>query len=118
MSDQLKHLQLDAPPGGAVAVFMESMSMAKLAELRTARQGRNRVPQIFAGCTAPALPYVIKYLTKEQIRIASELNSMEQEDLLSDQGRALTNREQELHTTLRVLHGLVQQPLQIMEPGQ
>lgn len=70
------------------------------------------------ACTAPTLPYVIKYLTKEQIRIASELNSMEPDAWLNVQGRALANREQELHTTLRVLRGLVQQPVQITEPAQ
>ncbi len=110
-------LQLDARLGGAVAILMESMSM-KMAELRTARQGRNRAPRIFAGCTAPTLPYLIQHLTEEQIKVASELNSMEPDAWMTVQGRALANREQELHTTLRVLRGLVQHPLQIMEPGQ
>lgn len=65
----------------------------------------------------PTLLVLIERLKQEQIQIASELNSMEPEALLSVQGRALTNREQELHITLRVLRGLVQQPVQIEEPA-
>lgn len=67
-------------------------------------------------CTAPTLPYLIKYLTKEQIQVASELNSMEPDAWLNAHGRALANREQELQTTLTVLRGLGQQPVQIQEP--
>lgn len=72
---------------------------------------------IKAECTAPTLPYLIKFLTKEQIQIASELNAMEPDAWLNARGRALTNREQELHTTLSVLRGLGQQPMQIQEPA-
>lgn len=71
---------------------------------------------IKSDCTAPTLNYLIKYLTKEQIQIASELNAMEPDAWLNARGRALANREQELNTTLTVLRGLCQQPLQIQEP--
>ena len=67
-------------------------------------------------CTAPALPYVIKYLAKERSQIAAELNAMAPDAWLNARGRALANREQDLHTTLAVLRGLGQQPVQIQEP--
>lgn len=63
----------------------------------------------------PTLLVLIERLKQEQIQIASELNSMEPDAWLNVQGSALVFREQELHTTLRVLCGLVQQPLQIEE---
>ena len=65
----------------------------------------------------PTLLVLIERLKQEQIQIASELNSMEPDAWLNVQGSALVFREQELHTTLRVLQGLVQQPLQIEEPA-
>jgi len=75
-------------------------------------------PAASQACTAPTLPVLIRTLKAEQIQIASELNSMEPDAWMNVQGRALANREQELHTTLRVLSGLIQQPLQITEPVQ
>ncbi|MDI9855228.1 hypothetical protein [Comamonas sp. 17RB] len=73
-------------------------------------------PAANQACTAPTLPVLIRTLKADQIQIASELNSMEPDAWMNVQGRALANREQELHTTLRVLSGLIQQPLQIQEP--
>lgn len=65
----------------------------------------------------PTLLVLIERLKQEQIQIASELNSMEPDALLNVHGRTLANREQELHTTLAVLHGLAPKPMQIEEPA-
>jgi hypothetical protein len=118
VSNAHQPLQLDALPGGAVAVFMESMSMAKLVELRTARQGRTRVPALLPVCGAPTLPEVVARLSAEHAKVDAELGAMKVSEWESPRCKALVNREQELRTTLTVLRGLTQQPLQIMEPGQ
>lgn len=67
-------------------------------------------------CQSPTLTYVMKYLVKEQTEIAAELETMEPDAWLNARGRALANREQELHTTLAVLRGLTRLPVQIQEP--
>lgn len=67
-------------------------------------------------CGAPTLPVVIKRLSAEQTALAAELNTMEPDAWLNARGRALVSREQELVTTLAVLRGLGQQPVQIAEP--
>lgn len=74
------------------------------------------MPSQLVMCGAPTLPVVIKRLSAEQIALAAELNTMEPDAWLNARGRALVCREQELVTTLAVLRGLVQAPVQIEEP--
>lgn len=69
------------------------------------------------ACTAPTLPYLIKYLAKEKQTITAELERMPPDAWLNVRGRALANREQELHTTLAVLQELATAPVQISEPS-
>ncbi|MBD9530613.1 hypothetical protein IB233_03065 [Comamonas sp. CMM01] len=118
MCNTRQPFQLDPLPGGAVAVFMESMSMAKLAELRTARQGRNRLQPLLTVCGAPTLPAVVARLSAEHAQVDAELGAMKVSEWESPRCKALVNREQELRTTLTVLRGLTQQPMQITEPAQ
>lgn len=115
MSNAHLPFQLDALPDGAAAVFMESMSMAKL---RTATQGWTRVPALLPVCGAPTLPEVIARLSAEHAKVDAELGAMKVSEWESPRCKALVNREQELRTTLTVLHGLTQQPVQITEPAQ
>lgn len=68
------------------------------------------------ACTAPTLPHLIKSLQKEKSTITAELERMTPDAWLNVRGRALANREQELHTTLTVLQELVSAPMQITEP--
>lgn len=67
-------------------------------------------------CKAPTLPYLIKYFQKEKSAIEAELGLMAPDAWLNVRGRALANREQELHVTLTVLQELVTAPVQITEP--
>ncbi len=67
-------------------------------------------------CKAPTLPYLIKYFQKEKSAIEAELGLMPPDAWLNVRGRALANREQELHVTLTVLQELVTAPVQITEP--
>lgn len=64
----------------------------------------------------PTLLVLIERLKQEQIQIASELEAMAPDAWLNVRGRALANREQDLHTTLAVLRGLAQKSVQIEEP--
>ena len=68
---------------------------------------------------APAitLPCLIKCLQQEKEGIEAELNRMPPDAWLNVRGRALANREQELHTTLVVLRTFKQAPIQITEPS-
>lgn len=68
-------------------------------------------------CAAPSLPEVIQRLAAEKAQICSELKRTPASEWNSARFRALGNREDELHVTLRVLQGLGQQPLQIAEPA-
>ena len=67
-------------------------------------------------CQALTLPAVIQRLTTEQAQVSAELSRMPADAWLNARGRALANREQELHITLDVLQRLTQQPAQITEP--
>lgn len=67
-------------------------------------------------CKAPTLPYLIKYFQEEKSAIETELGLMPPDAWLNVRGRALANREQELHVTLNVLQELVSAPVQITEP--
>ena len=67
-------------------------------------------------CQAPTLPTVIQRLAAEHTQVATELATMPPDAWLNVRGRALANREQELHITLDVLQRLAQQPAQITEP--
>lgn len=69
------------------------------------------------ACAAPSLPEVIQRLAAEKTQICSELKRTPASEWSSARFRALGNREDELHVTLRVLRGLGQQPLQIAEPA-
>ena len=102
---------------GAVAIYVGSVGKEEIDQLRAAMKRWIYAPSQLVVCGAPTLPVVIKRLVQEQIQVASELNSMEPDAWLNARGRALDNREQELHTTLSVLRGLGQQPVQIQEPA-
>lgn len=67
-------------------------------------------------CRAPTLPYLIQHFKKEKSAIEAELELMPPDAWLNVRGRALANREQELHVTLTVLQELVAAPVQITEP--
>lgn len=67
-------------------------------------------------CHAPALPEVLRRLRAEKALVTAELSTMPPDAWLNVRGRALANREQELHTTLDVLQRMTQQPAQIAEP--
>lgn len=67
-------------------------------------------------CQAPTLPAVIQRLAAEQALVTAELATLPPDAWLNVRGRALANREQELHITLDVLQRLTQQPAQITEP--
>lgn len=67
-------------------------------------------------CIAPTLPYLIKYFQKEKSAIEVELEQMPPDAWLNVRGRALANREQELHITLTVLQELITAPVLITEP--
>lgn len=75
------------------------------------------VAAIKTECAAITLPKLIQRLTAECEQVAAEVNAMEPDAWLNARGRALLNREQELNTTLVVLWGLTQQPVQIEEPA-
>jgi hypothetical protein len=109
-------LSVDPLPSDAVAVYVDSVLPAQIEELRIAMQQSACRQGLFVVCDAPTLPVVIKRLSAECAALAAELNTMEPDALLSVRGRALANREQELVTTLTVLRGLGQQPVQIQEP--
>lgn len=68
-------------------------------------------------CHAPALPEVLRRLRAEKALVTAELSTMPPDAWLNVRGRALANREQELHTTLTVLRELTCQPVQIAEPA-
>lgn len=55
---------------------------------------------------AVALHTVINPLNVERLKIMAQLSALPAAEWLSDHGRALANREQELHTTLGVLSGM------------
>lgn len=80
------------------------------------RQTMQAQTAIKTACTAPTLPYLINYLAKEKQTITAELEQMPPDAWLNVRGRALANREQELHVTLTVLQELVSAPVQITEP--
>jgi uncharacterized membrane protein YcgQ (UPF0703/DUF1980 family) len=67
-------------------------------------------------CTAPNYMQVIKRLKAEKALVTTELSTMTPDAWLNVRGRALANREQELHITLDVLARMAQQPVQIQEP--
>lgn len=73
-------------------------------------------PAIKNECKAPTLPYLIKYFQEEKSVIETELGLMPPDAWLNVRGRALANREQELHVTLNVLQELVSAPVRITEP--
>ncbi|MDR2325089.1 MAG: hypothetical protein LBE51_06745 [Acidovorax sp.] len=79
--------------------------------------GQSAQDAIKNDCAARILPYVIKYLEKEKAAVTAELETMAVDAWLNARGRALANREQELHITLTVLHGLAPKPMQIEEPA-
>lgn len=80
-------------------------------------QDQQAVAAIKNACAAPALPEVIQRLAAEKAQVCSELVRTPACEWNSARFRALDNREDELHVTLRVLQGLGQQPLQIAEPA-
>ena len=59
-------------------------------------------------CCALTLPAVIQQLAAEQTKVAAELGRLPADAWLSNHGRALANREQELFTTLNVLRDMTQ----------
>lgn len=78
-----------------------------------ARQAQQAVKN---ECKAPTLPHLIKYFQKEKSAIEAELQRMPADAWFNVRGRALANREQELHVTLTVLQELATAPVQITEP--
>lgn len=101
----------------AIYVDVDTVGMDEIDQLHAAMARWTGAPRQVVVCGAITLPVVIKRLVQEQIQIASELNAMEPDAWLNARGRALANREQELQTTLTVLRGLSQQPVQIQEPA-
>lgn len=73
-------------------------------------------PAIKNECAAPNYMQVVKRLQAEKALVTAELSTMTPDAWLNVHGRALANREQELHTTLDVLTRMTQHPLQIQEP--
>lgn len=80
-------------------------------------QDQQAVAAIKNACAAPSLPEVIQRLAAEKAQICSELERTPACEWNSARFRALGNREDELHVTLRVLQAMGQQPLQIAEPA-
>lgn len=83
-------------------------------EMKT--QQRQAQPAIKSECAAPNYMQVVKHLQAEKALVTAELSTMTPDAWLNVRGRALANREQELHITLDVLARMAQQPLQIQEP--
>lgn len=74
-------------------------------------------PAIKSECAAPNYMQVVKRLQAEKALVTAELSVMPPDAWLNVHGRALANREQELHITLDVLARMTQQPMQIQEPS-
>lgn len=74
-------------------------------------------PAIKSECAAPSYMQVVKRLQAEKALVTAELSVMPPDAWLNVHGRALVNREQELHITLDVLTRMTQQPVQIQEPS-
>ncbi|MDH1337021.1 hypothetical protein N5D77_22860 [Comamonas thiooxydans] len=54
----------------------------------------------------PTLSVVIMQLQMQRIKVQADYADLPREEWLSEHGRALANRENELYTTLTVLHGM------------
>lgn len=69
-------------------------------------------------CQMPTLAQILQRLKAEMAMVTAELSAMPADAWLNVRGRALANREQELHTTLDVLQRMTQLPVQIQEPAR
>ncbi|GEM_PF-6156749 len=110
-----------SPIGSACAGFEDQKTVTFVGDVEQFRADWMRstnVPARITACQATTLPVVVNLLRAEHAQVDAELGAMKVSEWESPRCKALVNREQELRTTLTVLRGLTQQPVQITEPAQ